>query len=719
MLNPDLIFIVHTDCMKIHQLWSAMLPFSGFNRQRFHRLCLPWVVCLWSATSQADELAPLDMPAPGTKSFSAQFFAESLPQTAWDMISRLPGFTFAAGDDSIRGYSGSAGNVLIDGQRSASKYQDLEDILQRIPASSVEHIDLISGNASGINMQGHAVVANIVRRPTESIEMRVDAGAYFVKDLGLFADGKIELTKNWDDKRFGGSVQIIRAPDDDDSGQGVRRLVAPDGERLQGAYAFQEEVETIIQAAISYEQGLLGGNLRMNADYLSEDEDYAEEVGNLYPDSFDAQVDEKKELQRLELGGNFERAFSTGFHLNVIAIQLLESQDERNFERDPEETALFMQENESGESILRAIVQQPHNSITRFEWGGEVAFNFLDSHSQGYENGQMIVLPSAHVRVEERRAEVFASVIRDIRPSLSLTAGAAVEFSVISQTGDTDLENSLNYFKPNALLTWTPSKRDQFRFKIERQVGQLDFSDFVSSAEFSTGIVNAGNPTLEPESTWDLTVTWEHQFASDTTSVLSLHHAQISDVVDVVPIYAADPETGEIVLFDGLGNIGAGWVNEAQLSLDVPLDRWGIKGGLIKARLLFRDSSVRDPLTLQKRNISDNVQPWEGNLEWFHDLPNLNFRWGANLSFGEQSPSYRLDETRVTHERRWLGLFAEFNPSVHWSVRLEGQNLTGREVRLTRTFYDAPRDTGEIDSTGERSIDTYPYFYLQVSWRLN
>ena len=37
------------------------------------------------------------------------------------MVMLLPGFVLQEGDDDVRGYAGAAGNVLIDGQRPASK----------------------------------------------------------------------------------------------------------------------------------------------------------------------------------------------------------------------------------------------------------------------------------------------------------------------------------------------------------------------------------------------------------------------------------------------------------------------------------------------------------------------------------------------------------------------------------------------------------------------
>src|SRR5689334_6516997 len=71
-------------------------------------------------------------PAPPTESAAQQavtayptsFFAAARPNTAYDMVLRLPGFSFEGGS-SVRGFSGSAGNVLIDGERPLTKTETL------------------------------------------------------------------------------------------------------------------------------------------------------------------------------------------------------------------------------------------------------------------------------------------------------------------------------------------------------------------------------------------------------------------------------------------------------------------------------------------------------------------------------------------------------------------------------------------------------------------
>src|SRR6185312_1007356 len=115
-------------------------------------------VALMLAATQAAAQSPVEHYYP-------DFFADSRPETAMDMVNRLPGFAFDGGDGS-RGLSGNSGNVLINGKRPASKTDNLSAILSRIATQEVDHIDVIRSGAPGIDMQGKAVIANIVRKQT-------------------------------------------------------------------------------------------------------------------------------------------------------------------------------------------------------------------------------------------------------------------------------------------------------------------------------------------------------------------------------------------------------------------------------------------------------------------------------------------------------------------------------------------------------------------------
>ena len=86
-----------------------------------------------AAPAFAQEQPPVDKVAEreGVISYTPADFAAARPNTALDMINRLPGFAFNGGEQ-VRGFAGAAGNVLIDGQRPTIKTDSLGDTLGRI-----------------------------------------------------------------------------------------------------------------------------------------------------------------------------------------------------------------------------------------------------------------------------------------------------------------------------------------------------------------------------------------------------------------------------------------------------------------------------------------------------------------------------------------------------------------------------------------------------------
>ena len=122
----------------------------------------PWLIASLSLCIAVPPARAQGQVQEQVETYTPDFFAESRPATAMDMINRLPGFQFDGGGSS-RGLSGNAGNVLINGKRPTSKSQGLSTILSRILAGAVVRIEVVHGSAPGIDMQGQPVVANVIR----------------------------------------------------------------------------------------------------------------------------------------------------------------------------------------------------------------------------------------------------------------------------------------------------------------------------------------------------------------------------------------------------------------------------------------------------------------------------------------------------------------------------------------------------------------------------
>src|SRR5689334_16398732 len=101
------------------------------------------------AQAAGDAPAPTAASTSRTTAYPASFFAQDAPLNALDIARQVPGFQIDFGDQSIRGFSGAAGNVVINGQRPSSKSENLNDILQKIPANRVVRVEVGPGDIFG------------------------------------------------------------------------------------------------------------------------------------------------------------------------------------------------------------------------------------------------------------------------------------------------------------------------------------------------------------------------------------------------------------------------------------------------------------------------------------------------------------------------------------------------------------------------------------------
>ncbi|MET0274402.1 MAG: TonB-dependent receptor plug domain-containing protein, partial [Phenylobacterium sp.] len=221
-------------------------------------------------------------PAQGVISYPSAFFAAQQPANAADMVDRLPGFSLDTGD-SVRGFEGAAGNVLIDGQRPTSKTDSLNEILRRIPATQVERIDLIRGGAPGIDMQGKTVLANIIRKTGGSAtRLLVAAAANHAYDGRTAPATRVEASGNVGQRKWEiGSYYGKYIDDGAGDGPGVRL----NGAGVQTERSFFDTEGDGINGFITgnVESPALGGRLRLNGRFSRDKWKYEEDKDILAP----------------------------------------------------------------------------------------------------------------------------------------------------------------------------------------------------------------------------------------------------------------------------------------------------------------------------------------------------------------------------------------------------------------------------------------------------
>ena len=127
--------------------------------------CLLACVAMLATSSPALAQDARDRGTPA-QSYAQDFFTAFNPVTAEDMVRRVPGFTIDNGEDR-RGFGGTAGNVLINGERPSSK-TPLADQLARISARDVLRIDIYSGSSDRGDANGQTLIADVRLRPREA-----------------------------------------------------------------------------------------------------------------------------------------------------------------------------------------------------------------------------------------------------------------------------------------------------------------------------------------------------------------------------------------------------------------------------------------------------------------------------------------------------------------------------------------------------------------------
>ena len=636
----------------------------------------------------------------GISVYPAAFFDDARPATARDMINRLPGFNLVTGN-TARGFAGTASNVLINGSRPTAKTDDINAILQRIPATSVERIEVIRGGAPGIDMQGQSVLANIIRKRIDSTDTVVNANTTFLGTGQWVPHGSLEFHAVRGETSYDLTVSRTAEIWDDAPGNGYRLTVAP------GGVPFYERAQRLGIVRVGWSGNgaiktpLWGGEWANNLTVEGNDFPSIVRYFGNGGSRFDF-IGRKKEG---EFGSNWQ-GFVGAVNLEALVLQRLMREENSNTSLSPTDNAIFLTNNDSGESIVRVTARYNLLSSLGLEAGGEAAYNFLDGRTSFTSNGASVTLPNAVLSANERRGEVFLNASWRIVPELSLEAGMRMEFSTIEARGDTHRSRNFFYPKPRALLAWAPDDKSQVRLRVERVLGQLNFADFVATSNLSGYGVAAGNADLRPEQRWQFEAAAEHHFWEKGALVVSVMREDITDLKDYVPVTPT---------LDAPGNIAHAILDELKVSATLPLDVLGLKNGLLKSNMTWYHSEVRDPVTGEMRRIS-NQRERNIFVELTQDLDEWKSTWGFSFSpssFNRQT--WRISQiSRIGIHNPFMNAFWSYKPTEDWKIVLGADNFLPYRFEMKQFNYPGPRNLGFAPTVRDEFIRTQPRIYLNV-----
>jgi hypothetical protein len=657
-----------------------------------------------------------DQNRQGIVNYPAAFFARYQPNTALDMVRQIPAFQLDNGGDE-RGFGASAGNVLVDNRRLSAKQDQPSDILERIPASRVERIELIRGQAGNIDMLGQSVVVNVLLRGDMPAAVRWQGSILknFIDPSFEYSDTALAVSRS---DRFGeidyntGISATLRGTADDidvdvldSTGNLVeQRLEAQDedGNSLSGNLNLSTMVgSTLLQ---------LNSRLAVQEFGFTIDSDRTpvNEVGD--PRRLIFGMDNN--TTSLEVGVDAERSLANDWIGKAIVLYAQSDADRRNTQRIIEEAAgqtLFRQADadvESSETIARLEFDWSAWSGHAVQLNVEGALNVIDGslvQTDDTGSGPMPVdVPFGNTRVEELRGDLLLKDTWTLGDWV-LDYGLGAEFSEITQTGDGNRKRNFSFVKPQGLVIWSPRRGVQTRMRVVREVAQLNLQEFVTTTQFQDDNLLLGGDDLEPESTWISELTYERRFGELGVMSLTGFHHWISDAQDFVPL------TDQT---DAPGNIGDARRWGLELESTLSLDWLGLNAARLDLKMRLQDSTVTDPVTGSARKLTgrsehqgppnfmftrDNNNDLIVDLAFRQDFQDAQVAWGWDIADRSERTWFKVNELNVYDEDGVeMNIFVETTRWLGVKIRLEASNLDDFVETRDRTLYTGRRGLSPV-----------------------
>jgi len=619
--------------------------------------------------------------------YNRDYFDKYNPQTARDLIDRLPGFTLQLGSD-LRGFGGAAGNVLIDGARPSSKSGGLEEALGRIPANRIDRIEVIRSGAGVSEAAGQSVVANIIlapATPSGSWEARIQHPS----DSRINVFGDITLVREIADWQTSTQIEgaIDRRPLN-----GMR--VSSDANNQLTFFELEDSPSASNNFAASSEaqRTAFGGILRINGRFsrrfASLETERVGFIGRL-PDASPDQLftlDFERTLLNGEIGLDWARTVTGNWSVKFLSLS---SYDDRISNQTASTEApigsfltasKFSSDQKNFETVLRSTLSRGGEHRIRPEFGVEIAYNRLDSNLfLQVENDfgvSEISLPAANVLVEEIRGEAFANLIWNATNKLTIEAGIGGEISEISVSGDAANTQTFAFAKPSAALIYDIGSGLQIRLDARRSIGQLDFTDFAASASAADDRLLAGNPELGPDQTTRTSASVDMRTENGHALNIEIFHEWRNDILEQSLLPSGS---------SGLANTGSGRVWGVGVDASLPLSPI-IPGGLLEAEVEFRDSTFDDPITLLSRQVSNTDSP-SILVEFRQDLSKRKLAWGVSYRAPLSGTFFFTNEESLNRDGRIWSAFVETTKFFGVKTSLEFSGIGAQNFSRERRFF--------------------------------
>lgn len=678
-----------------------------------------------------------DESANSTVIYTADSFSQYNPITASDMLDRIPGISLrGGGPGSGRGDRGlgTGGNLLINGQRIAGKGNSARDQLDRITAAEVERIEIIRDTSGALNVRGASEVINVILLASQSrSSTTVELVNRLNHDDTLETGGSVAWSKQVGN--FQALVNLEARPNYENRDNREVRL-GPNNEVVGTLFEtnIRDQQENTLSSNMSYSLG----DHRMQLNALIREGDHPRPVRRDFVDFTDAglvnrieEEDVNREESNWEVGGDYEFSFDDGSRLSVLFVANNEIRNNvrERYSANPAEEGLsknlFI---DSRQERQEFIIQGNYNfSITETQSlrvGIESADTQLDSSlligsSSGSEPASasvgglspLLSVSNPGTKVQEIRYEGFAFHNWTLSDRSSLESSLVYETSEISQTGAVNKTRDFQFWRPSFDYRFNITENFRFRGTVKRSVSQLSFSSFAATTNEEDRDLNAlaGNPELEPQTSWDYEGQLEYRLPNDGGVISS--NISYSDIDNYIGRINATIDPNEPL--SATGNVAPAkrWAmfNRASIrlnSLSLPNAILGVTLGLF-------DSEIIDPFLKTKQRIGGRGF---AGINFRHDITSLGLSYGIDYSHSIWGGNYDIDIKTITRNdrERSLGLFVSKVWFEDWTFRLESDNTLGASRCRYRQRFDGTTINGAISLIQDSCSSRYRRLNLSI-----
>ncbi|PYF77191.1 outer membrane beta-barrel family protein [Pedobacter nutrimenti] len=497
------------------------------------------------------------------KKFSVDQSLVSKGGSAADLLQNIPTVLVdGAGNVSLRGSSNV--NVLIDGKPSLIGGGNITQLLQSLPASSIESIELVTNPSAKYDAEGESGILNIVLKKNKkagfigTAEATAGTRNNYNANAGLsFQNKKVNIYGNYSYRysttRSNGHQNITFLNPTDSltfSNETFPSQTINKGHTLKGGMDYYLAEKTVLSFSGSYNNLKTNRNEVLNIDQLnasglplqlSLNNNQSTGQGNNY----DLNLDFSKTFNR----PGEELVLSTGYAHGVNDNQMSLTSGVYNINgraiQSPPETLYNESDNGNRYYNIKADFTLPIGPTGKIETGYRSQIRLDDRKQQVYHfsdaNGYRPDYPFNNRFNSKNQIHAlyfnYFNQIKNFSYQIGLRAEAASQTAIIEGYNAANLPTTIpvkvvnNRIYPSITLSQTFKKEQQLQFSYSRRVTRPTMRNLNPIVDISDPVnYDTGNPELKPEDIHLFELAYNKQWKSITLTS-GLYYRQTNNLI--------------------------------------------------------------------------------------------------------------------------------------------------------------------------------------------